>query len=99
MLSIGTNNYETEKEVSESFENNELIIATDIRGYDTDILVNRHLLVLKDKIDAEYFVINDFNIFFGNDNYKYKYDKPYVVYDRLSALWYSLYNGTAMRES
>lgn len=64
LLSIGANDYETEKAVSESFENNELIIATDIRGYETDIPVNRHLLVLKDKIDAEYFTINDFNIFF-----------------------------------
>lgn len=31
--------------------------------------------------------------FFGNDNYKYKHGKPYVIYDRLSALWYSLYKG------
>lgn len=93
LLSIGANDYETEKAVSESFENNELIIATDIRGYDTDIPVNSHLLVLKEKIDAENFTINDFNNLFGNDNYKYKHGKPYVIYDRLSALWYSLYKG------
>ena len=93
LLSIGANDYETEKEISKSFENNELIIATDVRGKDTDIVVNNHLLVLKDKIDAEYFTINDFNNLFDNDNYKHKHGKPYVIYDRLSALWYSLYKG------
>ena len=93
LLSIGTNDYETEKVLSENFENNEFIIATDVREKDADIVVNNHLLVLKESIDAENFTIDDFNKFFGNDNYKHKYGKPYVIYDRLSALWYSLYKG------
>lgn len=93
LLSIGANDYETEKVVSKSFKNNELIIATDVRGYNADMLVNSHLLVLKDKIDAELFTIDDFNKFIGNNNYTNRQRNPYVVYDRLSALWYSLYKG------
>ena len=53
LLSIGANDYEIEKDVSDRFTNNELIIATDVRGKDADIVVNNHLLVLKNKIDAE----------------------------------------------
>lgn len=93
MLSIGANDCETEKELSERFTNNELIIATDVRGYDSNYIVNDHLFVLKDKIDAEIFTIDDFNKYFDNENYNYKHGKPQVIYDRLSALWYSLYKG------
>lgn len=93
ILSIGANDYETEKELSERFTNNELIIATDVRGYDSNHIVNDHLFVLKDKIDAEAFTIDDYSKYFNNKNYKYKHGKPYIIYDRLSALWYSLYKG------
>lgn len=78
LLSIGANDYETEKAVSKSFKNNELIIATDVRGYNADMLVNSHLLVLKDKIDAELFTIDDFNKFIGNNNYTNRQRNPYV---------------------